>query len=79
MQNFSHWRPMLRVNREFPESVARLLMDLPVQQAKHRILTENGLTLAEEERILALNLEETTHAMSTDEALLFLKNRHCED
>jgi len=39
------------IEKMFPSSIAEVL-SLPVKELKHRIITENGLTVAQEEAIL---------------------------
>ena len=42
----------IAVNRKFPGSITRMLLSLDVVELKERLVTENGLSIAEEERIL---------------------------
>ena len=67
------------VHKEFPEQVAVILNKLSPEELKTRLLTENGLTIAQEEEILALDPNETTGAMSPEKAIEFLKQFRNED
>ncbi|MGK5093445.1 hypothetical protein WDW89_15730 [Deltaproteobacteria bacterium TL4] len=66
----------MRVEIDLPEQIASILTNLPLTELKKRIITDNGLTVAQEEEILSLNPEDSTHAMTPKEALAYLKTRH---
>ena len=67
------------VQRDFSEPIASILNTLTESELKERILTSNGLTIAQEEAIQALNLKDTTEAMEPAEAIEFLKQQRNED
>ena len=67
------------VHKEFPEQVALILNTLSSEELKKRIITDNGLTIAQEEEILALDPNDTVGAMPPDEAIEFLKRLRNED
>ena len=61
------------VHKEFSKPLAIILNTLTEQELKRRILTQNGLTIAQEETIQSLDLNDTTEAMTPQEALTFLR------
>lgn len=67
------------VHKDFSEPVATILNTLTEKELKQRILTANGLTIAQEEAIQALDPNDTTEAMSPEEAIAFLKQQRNED
>ncbi len=42
----------VQVNKSFPESIARILLSSNANELKKRIITENGISIADEESIL---------------------------
>ena len=42
----------VRVSKKFPESIARVLQSSKPEELKEMMVTENGFTIAEEERML---------------------------
>ncbi|MBF0289641.1 MAG: hypothetical protein HQM14_17655 [SAR324 cluster bacterium] len=58
---------------ELPDIAVEQLKGLSEAELKERILTENGLTIAQEEKILNLNPNETTESMAPDDAIQFLQ------
>jgi len=67
------------VHKEFPEDVAMILNSLSAEELKKRIITENGLSMAQEEEILALDPSDTVGPMDADKVLEFLKQRRNAD
>lgn len=63
------------VHKEFSAPVAQILNSLSEEDLKHRILTANGLTLAQEEEILAIQEGDLSPSMSPEELLALLKAR----
>ena len=66
------------VHKEFPEPVAMILNTISQEEIKKRLITENGLTVAQEEDILALDPNDTVGAMPPNEAIEYLK-RLCDE
>ena len=46
------WSKTMLVTRAFPEPVDPILQTLPLDEIKRHLLTKNGLSIAEEERML---------------------------
>ena len=68
----------VRIDKEFPESIARILLSSKLEELKEMIVTENGFSIAEEERILKEekeNGEEESRVMISDEFIEDLKNQ----
>ena len=42
----------IQIDRKFPESIAKILLSSGLEELKGMIVTENGFTIAEEERML---------------------------
>ena len=73
-------RGIMLVHKEFSEPVATILNDLSEEELKKRIITENGMTLAQEEEILSLDLKDTTGPMSVEDFVDELKSlRNTDD
>ena len=67
------------VHKEFSEPIAAILNTLSEKDLKKRLITENGLTIAEEEEILALDLSDTTKDMTMEEAIDYLRRRRKDE
>lgn len=66
------------IKKKFPESIAKILLSSKLEELKEMIVTENGFTIAEEERILKAekeNREEESKVMTNDKFIKDLKNR----
>ena len=53
---------------DLPEQIVSMLTTLPLSELKKRIITDNGITLAEEERIIREAAHpNVTHTLATEE------------
>lgn len=62
----------MQVTRDLPESMAEIINTLPIEELKKRIITENGLTVAQEEEILCLDPKDTVGSMTPQAYLAHL-------
>lgn len=59
---------------QIPDEVAEDFKKSLSDKLKNKIITENGLTIAQEEEILNLDPDDTVGAMSPQEAIAYLKS-----